>query len=128
MFLEASQTNENMALIMLGICIIPIAVLIVLAFVMKFKKVSKSKLTKEDNTNAEVDPEVRKEFYGAYGGESNVTSVTSELSRIKVKVNNVELVNTEKLKELGAVNVLIIGDEVRASFSDRVSYVYNIMK
>ena len=34
----------------------------------------------------------------------------------------------EKLKELGAVNVLIIGDEVRASFSDRVSYVYNIMK
>ena len=128
MFLEASQTNENMALIMLGICIIPIAVLIVLAFVMKFKKVSKSKLTKEDNTNAEVDPEVRKEFYDAYGGESNVTSVTSELSRIKVKVNNVELVNTEKLKELGAVNVLIIGDEVLASFSDRVSYVYNIMK
>ena len=128
MFLEASQTNENMALIMLGICIIPIAVLIVLAFVMKFKKVSKSKLTKEDHTNAEVDPEVRKEFYDAYGGESNVTSVTSELSRIKVKVNNVELVNTEKLKELGAVNVLIIGDEVRASFSDRVSYVYNIMK
>ena len=117
MFLVASQTNENMALIMLGICIIPIAVLIVLAFVMKFKKVSKSKLTKEDNTNAEVDPEVRKEFYDAYGSESNVTSVTSELSRIKVKVNNVELVNTEKLKELGAVNVLIIGDEVRASFS-----------
>ena len=38
MFLEASQTNEKMALIMLGICIIPIAVLIVLAFVMKFKK------------------------------------------------------------------------------------------
>ena len=128
MFLEAMQTNEKMALLMLGICIIPIAILIVLAFVMKFRKVSKSKLTKEENANTEVDPEIRKEFYDAYGGKENVISVASELSRIKVKVNNVELVNTDKLKELGAVNVLIIDNEVRASFSDRVTYVYNIMK
>ena len=34
----------------------------------------------------------------------------------------------EKLKELGAQNVLLIGDEVRSSFGDRAEYVYNLLK
>lgn len=126
MFLDASSTNQNLAIIMLCVCLVPIAVLIVVAFFIKLKKASKSKLIQDDVS--EVDPEVRKDFYSAYGNEENVTEVKMEMSRIKVKVKDISLVDVDKLKELGAQNVLIIENEVRASFQDRAKYVYQIMK
>lgn len=121
------MSNETLAILLLCVCIIPIAILIVIAFVLRVIKAKKAN-DKEKQMTREVDPEIRKEFYDAYGGESNVLEVVNERSKIKIKVKDVEKVDGDKIKELGALNVLIIDDEVRASFSDRAEYVYNIMK
>ncbi len=121
------MSNETLAILLLCVCIIPIAILIVIAFVLRVIKAKKAN-DKEEQMTREVDPEIRKEFYDAYGGESNVLEVVNERSKIKIKVKDVELIDGDKIRELGALNVLIIGDEVRASFSDRAEYVYNIMK
>lgn len=121
------MSNETLAILLLCVCIIPIAILIVVAFVLRVIKAKKAN-DKEEQMSREVDPEIRKEFYDAYGGESNVLEVVNERSKIKVKVKDVEMIDGDKIRELGALNVLIIGDEVRASFSDRAEYVYNIMK
>ena len=50
------------------------------------------------------------------------------MSRITVKVLDTEKVNGERLKELGATGVLIVGDLIKASYSDRAKYVYKLME
>lgn len=121
------MSNETLAILLLCICIIPIAILIVVAFVIRIVKAKKAK-DKEEQMPKEVDPEIRKEFFLAYGGETNVLEVVNERSKINVKVKDIEMVDCDKIKELGALNVYVIGNEIRSSFSDRAEYVYNIMK
>ena len=119
--------NEEISIILLLCTLVPIAILIVLAFVLRIKnsKLSKSKIS---NQNEEVDEEQKSIFIEAYGGKENIVSVNIERNKIYVKVNNIDEVNGEKLKELGAENVLLIGDEVRSSFGDRAQNVYKLLK
>ena len=76
----------------------------------------------------EKDLEQRKIFFDAYGGEENVNSVSLEMNRITVSVKDIEKVDGERLKELGATGVLLVGDLVKASFSDRAKYVHKLME
>ena len=41
---------------------------------------------------------------------------------------DIEKVDGERLKELGATGVLLVGDLVKASFSDRAKYVHKLME
>ena len=50
------------------------------------------------------------------------------MNRITVSVKDIEKVNGERLKELGATGVLLVGDLVKASFSDRAKYVHKLME
>ena len=115
-------TTQQWTLILLAICVLPIAVLIILAIIFRIKN-SVKKNKKED---VEVfDSEQRKLFLDAFGGEDNYISVANERIKVIVKVKDPDLIQGEKLKELGANGVLIVGNEVRCSFGDRALYVYN---
>ena len=40
----------------------------------------------------------------------------------------IEKVDGDVLRELGASNVLLIGNEVRCSYEDRAEYIYKLIK
>ena len=127
MFLEF--TSQQWALLLLAICIVPIAVLCIFAII-KTLKTRKARAKEREAIIEEepIDVDQRKIFYEAYGGEENVLEITQEMSRITVKVLDTEKVNGERLKELGATGVLIVGDLIKASYSDRAKYVYKLME
>lgn len=118
-------SNEILAITLLLVCIIPIAILIILALVLRIKN---SKLRGKKIEEEEVSDAFKDDFHLAFGGKENISKVEIERNKVKVFCNDIEKINTDKLKELGAENVLIIGNEVRCNFADRAEYVYNILK
>lgn len=122
MFLKID--NQTITLILLAVCIIPIAVLALFAI---FKTIKNQKKKNKVSCD-EVDLEQQEIFYNAYGGNENVLEVNLEMNRVTVKVVDIEKVDGEKLKELGATGVLLVGDLVKASYSDRAKYVYKLME
>ena len=123
-------STQQTAIIMLLVCIIPIAALILLAIILRVKNaIKKNKNRTEDVSDESANSnEQLQVFVTALGGEENYLSSTIERNKISFKVKDTSLVDGEKLKELGATGVLIIGDEVRASFGDRSASVWEIVK
>ena len=120
MFLLSTQ---QWTLILLAICVVPIAVLILLAIIFRIKNSTKKKTVEND----EVDNEQKMVFLAAFGGEENFISASLERIKVIVKVKDPDLIQGEKLQELGAKGVLIVGNEVRCSFGDRAEYVYKTL-
>lgn len=119
-------STEQVTLILLGVCLLPIAAVIILALIktIKFAKKKQSFIEEESENTIEQ----KAVFFEAYGGESNVKEIVNEMSRITVTVEDIDLVNTEKLKELGATGILLVGNQVKCGFGDRAKNIYNIMK
>lgn len=118
--------GEEWTVWLVCLCIIPIAILIIMAITMTIIKTrQKQKGYKGIDT---VDYSQRPIFLEAYGGEENFVSASLEMSRITVQVNDIDLVNGEALKELGAKNVLLVGQEVKASFGDLAENIYKILE
>jgi PTS system glucose-specific IIC component len=56
------------------------------------------------------------EIVSAFGGAANLTSLDACITRLRVTVVDAAKVNPERLKELGAAGVLVMGDAVQAVF------------
>ena len=125
MFLLSTQ---GWAIVLLLICVVPIAALILFAIIMRIVKGIKNKNNQGANNSIDNTLEQLAVFETALGGSENYVSSSIERNKITFKVVDASLVDGEKLKELGASGVLIVGDEVRASFGDRASYVYDVIK
>ena len=52
----------------------------------------------------------------ALGGQDNIFSIDACLTRLRVEVKVLGLVNPDKLQKLGALGVVIVGHEVQAIF------------
>jgi PTS system glucose-specific IIC component len=52
----------------------------------------------------------------AFGGRSNIASLDACITRLRIKVEDVSKVSSEKLKALGAAGVVVVGDGVQAIF------------
>ncbi|KIE18678.1 hypothetical protein SE23_21150, partial [Vibrio sinaloensis] len=52
----------------------------------------------------------------ALGGKANIKSVDACITRLRVTVKDIANVDVEKLKQLGAHDVLVIGDSLQAIF------------
>lgn len=115
---------NDVALLLLGVCIIPIAILIILAIIFRLKNIKKKNAKKE----IKADEDQKDIFLLAYGGKENIESSVLERGKVKVVVKDIELINGEKLQELGAVGVLLVGNEVRCSFGDKAEYVYELLQ
>ena len=125
----AMSQEETLAIILLLVCVVPILLLAVFAIFKTIK--NKSTLAEKHDINIEKeakDFEQQKIFYDAYGGEENIIDITLTMSRITVKVKNIEKIKGEDLKSLGATGVLFAGDEVKCSFGDRAPYIYQMIK
>lgn len=127
MFLKID--NQAITLILLALCIIPVAVLGIWAIIKSTKvRKAKNKEYQEHIACEDVDLEQRKVFYDAFGGEDNVLEVSIEMNRVTVKTSDINKVDGSRLKELGATGVLLVGDLVKASFGDRAKYIYKLME
>jgi len=59
------------------------------------------------------------ELVHAFGGAKNILTLDSCITRLRVEVENKDLVNKEKLKVLGASGVVVVGSGIQAIFGTR---------
>ncbi|WP_024872291.1 glucose PTS transporter subunit EIIB [Tolumonas lignilytica] len=72
----------------------------------------------EENEIVTFDSDVLA-LISAFGGKENIFSFDACLTRLRVEVNNLALVNIDKLQQAGAIGVVTVGHEVQAIFGTR---------
>ena len=55
----------------------------------------------------------------AFGGKANIENLDACITRLRISVNNIELVNKTELKRLGAAGVVVSGNGVQAIFGTK---------
>ena len=74
---------------------------------------------KESPAAVETPDPVALALLEALGGKENIFSIDACLTRLRVEVKVLSLINHDKLQKLGAIGVVIIGHEVQAIFGKR---------
>ena len=115
-------SDEQIGLIVAVVLTGAIILLAIIAFIIALVKRAK-KAKKVMSSKAEVNSEIVEAF-----GNGNIKEVEMEMSRITVTVADVEAVNTERIKELGASGILLVGDKIKCSFKENVEEIYNQLK
>lgn len=116
------------AYIILACCVvIPIFVLLIVAFIIALVK--RVKLAKKYNPkkNKQIDEGVKTLLLDAFGID-NIINATVEMSRLTVEVKDIDIVNPEKIKEAGASGVLLVGNKVKCSFGEKALEVCNLLQ
>ncbi|WP_434357985.1 glucose-specific PTS transporter subunit IIBC [Parasalinivibrio latis] len=77
--------------------------------------------SKEDEISAavQVDGELAQQIIVALGTKDNIKHVDACITRLRVTVFEISLVDSEKLKALGAREVLVVGNSLQAIFGTR---------
>jgi PTS system glucose-specific IIC component len=74
----------------------------------------------EDVATAEIHPETgqdkAREIVNAFGGPANLTALDACVTRLRATVADTAKVNQDRLKQLGASGVLLVGNAVQAVF------------
>jgi PTS system glucose-specific IIC component len=68
------------------------------------------------NTPATNNQEMACQLVSAFGGKQNINELDACLTRLRIKVVNSDLVDSEKLKQLGAIGVVVVDGSVQAIF------------
>lgn len=121
------MSEDAVKLLILGLAIIPIFALMLYAIIVALRRSSRINKQRQAEIDADVDTSQIEIFLDVYGGANNIKNVTIQMGRITVDVENLELVRTEELQELGASGVLLVGSSVKCSFGDRAPYIYKIL-
>ena len=118
---------DSLTYIILAIAIVPIIILMVYAIIVALRRSNQRNEQREKEIGESTDESQIELFTTVYGGKENILDVNRELGRISVTVEDVEKVDLERLQELGANGVLVMGKIVKSSFADRASYIYKIL-
>lgn len=121
LFLEKGDLVGLIIAIVLTSAIIVLALVALVVAIVKNKKREKQR-----KKNIDVE-EMHLDLIQAFG-ENNIKDVEMEMSRITVTLKNIEIVNADRIKELGASGVLLVGDKVKCSFKEDVERIYNELK
>lgn len=113
--------------LILALIIIPIFALMIYAIVVALKRSTRLANKRDKEISESTDESQVELFINIYGGEENIIDVQKQMSRISVTVLEIDKVEAERLKDLGANGVLLVGNVVKASFGDRALYIYNIL-
>ena len=97
------------------ILIVPVCLIVILAIVAFIIRLTK---TIKLNRKGKKAPLVSDDLLLAYGGKENIKAVSKEMTRLTVEVIDLEKVNPDAIKELGAKNVLIMGNQVKSTYED----------
>ncbi len=85
----------------------------------------------EDENNIRIDvseENIPYEILNALGGRKNIKYLDSCITRLRVTVNNMVLVNKEKLKSLGAADLMVIGNNIQAIFGPQSDIIKEQIK
>src|SRR5690554_5658518 len=69
---------------------------------------------KQQKIKVDINNDVVTNFLVLLGGKDNIISVSYEHSRLKVELKNINIVNVEGIKELGASGIFIAGNKLQA--------------
>ncbi|MEQ9880008.1 glucose PTS transporter subunit EIIB [Pectobacterium aroidearum] len=84
-----------------------------------FRKLFASMLGKqitEIEIASPLDKENLQQLVNAFGGKENIVSLDACITRLRVEVHSLRLVNSDSLQKLGAIGVIIVGHQVQAIF------------
>lgn len=76
------------------------------------------KVEESENIVSDSDSDILV-LISAFGGRENIFSFDACLTRLRVEVKNLALVNIDKLHKAGAIGVVTVGHEVQAIFGTR---------
>jgi glucose-like phosphotransferase system IIB component len=108
--------------------IVLIILLAIVALVIRITRMNKKNWIVDRKSKGDIDPLQQQIFFDVYGGKENIVKVSQELSRLSVEVKNLEKVDVNKLKELGASGILVAGNTVKSSFGPQAASIYNLIK
>lgn len=108
------------------------AVIYYLGFRMLIRKLNLKTPGREgNNTQVEVDVsdiEFAKNLIEAFGGKNNIKYLDACITRLRVTVNNISLINRSRIKSLGALDLMIIGSNVQGVFGTNSDILKEQMK
>ncbi len=109
------------------VTLVPIFGLLVIATIIgvtrRIKMASKYK-----KNNVYVDEGLKANLLEAFGKMDNILEVEVVMSRLTVTVKDVEAVNANGLKDLGANGVLLVGNKVKCSFGEKAEEISKLLK
>ena len=73
----------------------------------------------ETATTVGVSSDLAVELIHAFGGKDNISSLDACITRLRVSVVNTDGVDTERVKQLGATAVMVVGNNMQAIFGPR---------
>lgn len=65
---------------------------------------------------SDVEKQQLQDLIQAFGGEGNIVNVDACITRLRVTVNNLAIVDSQALQQQGALGVIILGQQVHAIF------------
>jgi len=63
-----------------------------------------------------MDTKITQRLIPAFGGEENIEHIEACITRLRVKVKDLNKVDSQAIQEEGALGVIIIGQQVHAIF------------
>jgi len=90
-------------------------ILVYVGFSLLFDFVIEKRRAKLDQATATVDHEKVKAFIEAVGGAKNISSTDHESSRLNIVINEVDLIDKEKLKALALDGAYLSGDQLQVT-------------
>lgn len=83
----------------------------------------------EREINIDVsDGDLAYKVLDAFGGVKNIKYLDACITRLRVTVKNISLINRSKIKSLGAADLMIIGDNIQAIFGPNSDMLKEQMK
>lgn len=76
----------------------------------------------------DVDNDMLNNLITALGGKNNISSVDVSMSRAKFVLNDIDDVNVQAIKDIGATGIFISGDSLQAIFGENAKSVINHLK
>lgn len=81
----------------------------------------------EAATTVQESSELAVELVNAFGGKGNIRSIEACITRLRVTVNDVAAVDTDRVKQLGATAVVVVGENMQAIFGTRSDIIRSEM-
>ncbi|WP_413110511.1 PTS glucose transporter subunit IIBC [Thaumasiovibrio sp. DFM-14] len=73
----------------------------------------------EEATSTATGTDMAAQLVAAFGGKENITNLDACITRLRVAVASVEKVDQDKLKQLGAAGVVVVGGGIQAIFGTK---------
>ncbi|QWA12227.1 glucose PTS transporter subunit EIIB [Sodalis ligni] len=81
----------------------------------EFMRFFREKIKHPHNATVPHDPDITS-LISALGEQENIVDVDACITRLRVKVKDLSKVDTGEIQHLGAVGVVVIGQEIQAIF------------